>query len=101
MTSVDTVYVTNTHISDFDYGIKIQGGGVNLHHGFFSNISCQSNLTSLTIKPASAGQKIYELFFSIASSRERMAQHRRRQESSFIRMAEPLIRSRTSVLLIA
>lgn len=63
MTSFDTAYITNTHISDFDYGIQIQGGGGNLHHGFFSNISCQSVKTSLTIKPASNGQKIYELFF--------------------------------------
>jgi hypothetical protein len=60
--SASTVYITNTHISDFDYGIEIPGGGVNLQHALFSGINCQSNVTGLTIKPASNGT-IYELFF--------------------------------------
>ena len=61
--SASTVYVTNTHISDFDYGIEIPGGGVNLQHALFSGINCQSNVTGLTIKPASNSGTIYELFF--------------------------------------
>ncbi len=61
--SASTVHISNTHIADFDYGITIQGGGVNLHHALFSNISCQSMVTSLLIQPTSSTGKIYELFF--------------------------------------
>jgi hypothetical protein len=61
--SASTIYVPNTHISDFDIGINIQGGGVNLLHALFSNVSCQSNVSAVIIQPATDSGQIYQVFF--------------------------------------
>jgi hypothetical protein len=54
-------YVTNTHISDFDMGIKIVGGS-NLVRARISNVECDSNVTSVVIVPA-ANSTVQQVFF--------------------------------------
>ncbi|MGA8475075.1 MAG: hypothetical protein WB681_08415 [Candidatus Cybelea sp.] len=54
-------YVTNTHISDFDTGIKIVGGS-NLVRARISNVECDSNVTSVMIVPA-ANSTVQQVFF--------------------------------------
>ncbi|MGA7284911.1 MAG: hypothetical protein WBW87_10260 [Candidatus Cybelea sp.] len=61
--SASEPYVTNTHISDFDTGISLVGEGSNPIAGHFSNLGCQSNVTSVSVVPAASGGKIRQLFF--------------------------------------
>jgi hypothetical protein len=59
--------VTNTNIAEFDYGINIAGNGgstPNLLHGFFSNLTCECNVTAVTITPYDASYQIHQLFFT-------------------------------------
>jgi hypothetical protein len=59
MTSATSCFVTNTHISDFDKGINIDGASTQLR---FSNVVSPSWTTSLTIQPISSGT-ITQSFF--------------------------------------
>jgi hypothetical protein len=56
-------YVANMQIYSFDIGIKILGAGVNLLHGFFSNIHCESNINAVLIQPLDSNGKAYQVFF--------------------------------------
>jgi hypothetical protein len=58
------MYVTNTQISDFDFGIYITGGGVNLVAGFISNVHCEANITAVQIQPFDSNETIYQVFFN-------------------------------------
>ncbi|HVR45248.1 MAG TPA: hypothetical protein VMT95_01215 [Candidatus Binatia bacterium] len=58
------MYVTNTQISDFDYGITITGGGNNLDHAFISNVHCECNITAVLIQPIDSNEKVYQVFFN-------------------------------------
>ncbi len=56
-------YITNTHISDFDTGISIVGGGKYPLWAHFANIACQSNANSVLIEPTSSAGQIYDVMF--------------------------------------
>lgn len=62
--SASEPYVTNTHISDFDFGIKVAGGGPNVVRGRFSNIECDANVTAAQIFPVSNTASVDQLFFN-------------------------------------
>ena len=61
--TADEPRFSNINISDFDYGIDIPGGGTNLVHAMFSNVSCECNVHALRIMPISSTGTVCQVFF--------------------------------------
>ena len=92
--SASEPYITNTHISDFDTGVSLVGEGSNPIAGHFSNLGCQSNVSSVSVVPAASEERSTRYSSTTACSRSRTTRTRSRPASRLTRPAGPTPTSR-------